>query len=72
MGGGMTSIILIIVIVVALYFGWRMDRLERQLEDVHISLRKILALPLDLRQAELEADLAAKKMNGPQAIDVTC
>jgi hypothetical protein len=56
----MTGLILIIIIiVVALYFGWRMDRLERHLEDVHISLTKILALPLDLRPAELKAHLAA-------------
>jgi Mg2+/citrate symporter len=57
----MDMIGLILIIIVALYFGWRMDRLERQIEDVHDSLRKILTLPLDVRQAEFEADLAAKK-----------
>ena len=36
MGGGMSVLILIIVIV-AIYFGWRMDRLERQLEGVHLA-----------------------------------
>jgi Flp pilus assembly protein TadB len=67
MGGGMSVLILIIIIVVAFYFGSRMDRLERQLEDVHDSLRKILTLPPDVRQAELEADLAAKKEWAEQA-----
>jgi type VI protein secretion system component VasF len=52
---------LILIIIVAFYFGWRMDRLERQLEDVHDSLGKLLTLPPDVRQAEREADLAAKK-----------
>ena len=42
----------VILIILALYLVWRMHRLEKQLEDVHISLRKILALPLDLRRAE--------------------
>ena len=50
-----------ILIVLAVFLVWRMDRLERQFEDVHISLRKILALPLDLRQAELKTYLAAQK-----------
>jgi len=36
MGGGMSVLILLIVIV-AIYFGWRMDRLERQLEGVHLA-----------------------------------
>src|SRR5215510_10779885 len=49
-----------ILIVLAVFLVWRMDRLERQLEDVHISPRKILA-PLDLRQTELETYLAAQK-----------
>ena len=49
--GGMTGLILIILIIVAFYFASRMDRLERQLEDVHDSLRKILTLPPDVRQA---------------------
>ena len=40
-----------LLIILAVLFVWRMDRLERQLEDVHDSLIRILTLPVDLREA---------------------
>src|SRR5262249_42409903 len=57
----MGMLVLIVMIIIAFYFGWRMNRLEEELEEYHDSLRKILALPVELRGAELKTHLEEKK-----------
>ena len=50
-----------IIILLALWILVRTNRLGKQIEGVHHSLRMILAQPIDIRQAELKEYLAAKK-----------